>query len=87
MIANLERWKSAQIQAAIERGVNKIDAARALDEFMQSVPWGADPETYVRPAKELDQPVSQEIIADARAAWFADVDDRYDRLLDAKEID
>lgn len=84
-ITNLERWRTAQIAAAVERGIHPLDAARAMDEFINSLPAGADPATYVRPARELEQVLPTEaIIADARAAWYADVEPRVARLLDAK---
>lgn len=85
-IANLERWKSRQIQAAIERGIHPLDAARSLEEFLATLPVGADPETYVRPARELEQVLpTGAVLADARAAWFSDVDARYARILDARQ--
>lgn len=85
-IGNLERWKSAQIAAAVERGVNPLDAAKSMEQFLSTLPAGADPETYIRPARELEEVLPTEaVIADARAAWYADVDARYARILDARQ--
>lgn len=84
----LERWQTKQIQAAIAFGINPIDAAKAVDEFLANVPSGADPRTYVRPAYQLEQDISSQAVEDdARAAWFGDTDPRYARLLDAKEVE
>lgn len=87
MPTDLERWKTRQIEAAISRGVNAIDATRALEEFIASVPPGADPATYVRSAYTLEENLSSEsVIGDTRAAWYGDesVSPQFKRLLDAK---
>jgi len=83
----LERWKTKQIAAAIACGVHPLDATRAMDEFLASVPPGTDPKTYIRPARELEQPITQELIDDAKAAWYGSVEPRMARLLDAKEAE
>lgn len=81
---DLEKWKSKQIQAAIDRGINKLDTVRAMNDFLRLLPPGADPQTYIAPAHHLEQDLSSEAIRlDADAAWMADVDPRYARLLDA----
>lgn len=86
MATDLEKWKSRQIAAAIERGVNPLDSARALDDFLANVPPTAEPESYVLPPVALGQNlVSSTAIHDARGAWYADVEPRMARLLDAKE--
>lgn len=86
--AELERWQTAQIAAAIERGVNPLDAARAMVEFMASVPYGADPATHIRPALALEQNITDDaVLADVRSAWYSEVDPRVARLLDAKTVD
>lgn len=85
-MSNLERWKSQQIQAAIERGVNPIDAVKAMDAFIASLPPNAVGEaaTYIVPAYALEQTLASEaMIADARGAWYGDVEPRVARLLDA----
>ena len=82
--SDLEKWKNRQIQAAIERGVYPIDAARAMDDFIAALPQGADPATYILPGYALEQNLTSDaIIQDARNAWYGDVDPRYARLLDA----
>lgn len=89
-IADMEKWKSKQIQAAIERGVHPLDAAQAMENFLASLPVGADPATYVRPDWSLDEDISSEAIeADARAAWYGSdtVPPSFKRLLDATSID
>jgi hypothetical protein len=86
MPTELERWKSRQIQAAIERGTNKLDAIRAMNDFLRLLPVGADPQTYIVPAHQLDQDLSSEIVRlDASAAWIEQVDARYALLLDASQ--
>lgn len=83
----LERWKTAQIQAAIARGVNPLDAANAMRDFLASVPAGIDPRGYVRPASSLEQDLTSRAVGnDLRAAWYGDEDvpARFKRLLDAK---
>lgn len=82
--AELERWKSKQIDAAIAIGVNPLDAIASVNRFVAAVPPGADPRTYIRPAYELDQNLSApDILADAKAAWVGDVDAKDARMLDA----
>lgn len=84
--AKLERWKSQQIAAAIERGINPLDAANAMRDFLATLPPGADPTTYVAPAYALEQMLASEpVIADARGAWYGSVDAKEARLLDATE--
>jgi hypothetical protein len=83
----LARWQTRQIAAAIAIGIHPLDAQKAMDEVMATLPPGADPRTYMRSARELEQDVSSAVIlADARAAWFAEADPRYARILDAKEV-
>lgn len=85
--SKLERWKTKQIQAAISRGVNPIDATRAMADFLASVPPGVSPIGYIRPAESLNQDLTGKAVADdLRAAWYGDenVPPRFKRLLDAK---
>lgn len=82
----LERWRTQQINAAIERGVNPLDAAKAMDAYLATLPPGADPATYVAPARTLEQVLpTHAIVDDARGAWYGDVEPRVARLLDAKD--
>lgn len=88
MPTNLERWKSAQIDAAIERGVNPIDAVKGMDAFIAALPVGVVGEaaTYIVPAYALEQTLASEaVITDARGAWYGTVEPRVARLLDASE--
>jgi len=84
MPADLEKWKSKQIAAAVACGVNALDAARAVNEFLTLLPAGADPDTYIVPARQLEQPLPSEVVlVDVRAAWYGEADARWARLLDA----
>lgn len=88
MPTNLERWKSAQIAAAIERGINAIDAVKAMDAYIAVLPPNAVGEaaTYIVPAYALEQTLATEaVITDARGAFYGDVESRVARLLDAGE--
>ena len=83
-----EKWANRQIAAAVERGVHPLDAARAMREFLATLPADADPNTYVRPVFTLDENLASEsAIEDSRTAWYGEVDARYARLLDAGESD
>lgn len=81
---DLERWKSKQIAAAIDRGVNPLDATRAMNEFLASLPPGADPTTYIRPAESLNQDLTK-FADDANETWFSDNAPTFKRLLSAGE--
>lgn len=83
--AELERWASRQIDAAIARGSNPIDSANAVKRFLSKLPPGADPDSYV--PNDYGAGVdasSKEVLADARADWYGKVDAKNARLLDAK---
>lgn len=85
--AEMERWKTKQIQAAIDRGVNPLDAISGMKDFIASVPLGVDPRGYVRPASSLEQDLTSKAIADdLRSAWYGneDVPPRFKRLLDSR---
>lgn len=85
--AELEKWASKQIAAAVAIGVNPLDAANSTRAFLALLPAGTDPDTYVPPAYALQQDVtSPAVLADARADWYSKVEPRYARLLDAKAI-
>lgn len=89
-MSNLERWKSAQIAAAIERGTNPIDAQMSLKWFLEHLPPGANPESYIMPSYALEQTLASEVaLSDARAAWYgsSDVPVVFKRLLDAALAD
>lgn len=84
MPTDLERWKTKQIAAAVSLGVNPLDAAKAVNEFLAMLPTGADPDTYIVPARALEQELASErVLDDLRADWYGKVDGRYARLLDA----
>lgn len=88
MATDMEKWANRQITAATERGVHPLDAARAMREFLATVPADADPSTYIRPAFTLDETLASEsVVEDSRAAWYSEVDARYARLLDAQGED
>lgn len=85
----LEKWRTKQINAAINIGLHPLDAANAVARFLAKLPYGADPNTYVPPAHTLDQDLtSAEVQADLRASWYGDehVPARFKRLLDAKGV-
>lgn len=85
--AEIERWKTKQINAAIARGVNPIDAIGAMKDFLASVPPGVSPIGYIRSASSLEQDLTSKAVADdLRGAWHGDenVPPRFKRLLDAK---
>lgn len=85
--AEIERWKTKQINAAIARGVNPIDAISAMKDFLASVPLGVSPIGYIRPASSLEQDLTSKAVADdLRGTWYGDEDvpTRFKRLLDAK---
>lgn len=82
----LERWATKQIAAATARGIHPLDASNAVRRFLAKLPPGADPDTYVSPAYTLTEDLtSPEVLADARADWYAKVPAKFARLLDAKE--
>jgi hypothetical protein len=86
MAIDLDKWRTRQINAAISRGVNPIDATKAVAEFLAALPVGADPDTYVRPAWQLDENIMRrEYRDDANAAFYGDVEPRFARILDAGE--
>lgn len=81
-----EKWASRQIAAAIDAGVNPIDATRAVKEFLALLPPGADPDTYIVPARALEQPLpSERVLDDLRSSWIERVDARWALLLDSGE--
>ena len=80
------KWANRQIAVAVALGVNPLDAARSVNEFLTLLPAGADPDTYIVPARALDQPLASErVLDDLRADWYGKVDGRWARLLDAGE--
>lgn len=67
-----EKWQTQQIQAAVAIGVNPLDAAKAAKWVIDHLPPGADPNTYVIPAAQLEQDLTApEITQDAVSAWVA----------------
>lgn len=67
------KWANAQVAAAIALGINPLDAANAVRAFLDMLPDGADPDTYVVPAAQLEQDITRDDIkADAVAAWIGD---------------
>lgn len=79
-----EKWASQQVQAAVELGVNVLDAQSAVTAFLAMLPFGAAPDTYIVPAHRLEQDLrSARVIDDARSDWYARTDPRFARLLDA----
>lgn len=69
---NLERWANKQTEALINIGTNAIDAHRVVREFLAMLPAGADPDTWIPSAYQLEQDVSDKKYADdAIAAWIA----------------
>jgi hypothetical protein len=85
---DLEKWADGQVRAAVARGINPLDATKAVKDFLRLLPPGADPDTYIVPPRQLEQVLADEaVIADARSAWFGEVDSRYARILDATESD
>lgn len=79
-----EKWASKQIAAAVALGVNVLDAQAAVSAFLATLPFGADPDTYIAPSQRLEQELtSGRVLDDARADWYAKSDPRYARLLDA----
>lgn len=82
---DLDKWATRQIAAAVSRGVHPLDAQKAAREFLALLPAGADPDTYIVPAYQLQQDVSSPQVADdLRAAWYERTEPRYARLLDAR---
>lgn len=84
MATDLEKWADGQVRAAVARGINVLDAAKAVKDFLRLLPPGADPDTYIVPPRYLEQDLPL-MVDDARAAWYEEVDPRYARLLDASE--
>jgi hypothetical protein len=82
----LRRWAEQQTQALIALGVDAIEAERSVQWVLDHLPPGADPNTYVFAADTLNEPLDQEAVANARAAWYAgeNVPARFKRLLDAR---
>lgn len=82
----LEKWKSAQIAAAVALGINPLDAASAMRSFLAMLPQGADPATYIVPSERLEQDImSDAIVQDSRSEWYGAerIPSTYKRLLDA----
>lgn len=89
-MATREKWANQQIAIAIELGMNPLDAQVAMRALLAMVPAdparaSVDPATVqALPAGALVQDIARaEFIADARADWYAKVESRYARLLDA----
>lgn len=90
MPTDLDKWRTKQVNAAVARGLNVLDAQNAVDTFLALLPSGADPDTYIVPSYQLEQQLpSVAILADARAAWYGDEDiqPRFKRILDAKGVE
>lgn len=85
--AELERWKTRQVQALINAGQNPIDASNQVARFLAKLPAGADPDHYV-PRDNGGVDVSgKAILDDMRADWYGKVDATHARLLDAKGVE
>jgi hypothetical protein len=83
----LDKWASKQIDAAVARGVNPIDAAAAVKRFLAKLPPGADPDHYVPHDGGEADVTRKEAIDDARADWYGKVEPRVARLLDARSVE
>lgn len=88
----LDKWASRQIDAAVARGVNPIDAAAAVKRFLAKLPPGADPDHYVPyygddPYGTSADVSSKAVIDDARSDWYGKVAPNVARLLDARSVE
>lgn len=84
-MADRDKWASQQIAKAVELGVNPIDAANAMRDYLAKLPPGAELGSLLT-VDMLEQDITSEAIeADARAVWYGseDVPATYKRLLDA----
>lgn len=69
------KWLDKQIRAAVDIGINPLDATRAAQTLLALLPVGADPDTYILPAQALEQDISDPALAqDALVAFVASED-------------
>lgn len=83
-----EKWLQRQLSVAVELGINPLDAQKSLRAFLDLLPCGADPDTYIVPAERLEQDItSQALRDDAVADWVANeaIPARFKLLLVAGE--
>lgn len=78
------KWATKQVNVLVGIGVNILDAQRAVSEFLALLPPGADPDTYIVPARDMEQDISDpKYVDDAAAAWVAndDIDSRFKLII------
>lgn len=84
----LQAWAEQQKKALMDLGTDAIEAERSINWVLAHLPPGADPNTYIFSAEELyEDPASAASVADARQDWYATVDPKFARLLDAVEVE
>jgi len=79
-------WAESQIKTLIALGFDAADAERTVKWTLENMPPGADPETWVPSAAQLEQRITDADVHDARVAWYASdsVPPKFKRLLDAR---
>lgn len=81
------QWAEGQVQALIAAGVDALDAENTVKRVLAQVPDHADPANWTPAADVGDIDFDEADVADARADWYARVEPKYARLLDATEVE
>ncbi len=82
----MTQWAAQQIAALLELGFALADAQASVKWVLSTMPQGANPDTWMPTAIDLDANIDAAAIQDARVAWYSDdaVPGRYKRMLDAR---
>lgn len=88
-MADHSKWAEEQIQALMDIGIDEAEAQRSINWVLKNMPEGADPSRWIPTAAQLDTPLDEADIQDARTDWYAkdSVPPEFNRLLDAAEED
>lgn len=84
------KWIDKQTNALIAAGVNPVDAARSAKWTIDTMPQGADPDTWIPTVLDIaENSDDAAVVQDTRVAYYAsnDVQPKYKRILDAVEVD
>lgn len=84
------KWIDKQTKALIDAGVNPVDAQRSAKWAIDTMPAGADPDTWIPTVLDIaENPDDPAVVQDTRVAWYADesVPAKFKRLLDAHTED
>lgn len=81
-----KKWADEQVQILVGLGVDIEEAQRSVNWVLDNLPEGEDPATWIPTGQQLDSPIGEKDIQDARTDWYANdaISPQFKRILDAK---